>query len=82
MVSVYLYAVIVELSIKAVWLFEDQGRKLGTDHNVARFFSELRPETKTRIREIYGTYLPKCQGTETSCQDLLLSVTSLISIWS
>ena len=29
-----------------------------------------------------GTYLPKCQGTETSCQDLLLSVTSLISIWS
>ena len=29
-----------------------------------------------------GTYLPKCQGTETPCQDLLLSVTSWISIWS
>ena len=32
--------------------------------------------------QFYGAYLPKCQGTETSCQDLLLSVISWISIWS
>ena len=29
-----------------------------------------------------GAYLPKCQGTGTSSQDLLLSVISWISIWS
>ena len=34
------------------------------------------------IKPNYGTYLSKCQGTETSCQDLLLSVISWISIWS
>ena len=32
--------------------------------------------------DTFGTYLSKCQGTETSCQDLLLSVISWISIWS
>ena len=57
--------------------------------NAAFLFNEahaLIEEARASIDEKHaiqnGTYLPKCQGTETSCQDLLLSVTSLISIWS
>ena len=37
---------------------------------------------KESLYKKFRTYLPKCQGIETSCQDLLLSVISWISIWS
>ena len=60
---------------------------LGSDFNAR--MDALGANFNIRIEQVYqlllpeeGTYLPKCQGTETSCQDLLLSVTSLISIWS
>ena len=53
MVRVYIYAVIVELSIKAVWLSEDQGREPRYSHDVAEFFSELQLETQKRIKKIY-----------------------------
>ena len=58
-------------------------RKLDNSILHATIFEQRSPENNCNsIYEVFGTYLSKCQGTETSCQDLLLSVISWISIWS
>ncbi|MDE0331139.1 MAG: HEPN domain-containing protein [Nitrospinae bacterium] len=53
MVRVYLYAVIVELSIKAIWSFENQGQEPKHHHDVSALFRQLNKETRDRIKDLY-----------------------------
>ena len=51
----YLYAIIVELSIKAIWSFEKEGNEPEYTHDIIKLFRQLKRETQIRIEEIYGT---------------------------
>ncbi|MCY4235560.1 MAG: hypothetical protein OXE74_04530 [Cyanobacteria bacterium MAG CAR2_bin_4] len=56
-VFTYLSALIVELSIKIIWLLENDTKELLREyrhHNICEIFRELQCKTKSEIQEIYN----------------------------
>ena len=61
MVCVYLYTIIIELSIKALWLLENRGQELRKSHDVTGFFNgPMRGDVGSRWEErVYGDTVSK-----------------------
>ena len=53
MTGIFLYAMIVELTIKGLWSYENNGVEPERTHHIVNIFGDLRPETKTRIKALY-----------------------------
>ena len=53
MTSIFLYALIVELTIKGLWSYENCGAEPEHTHHIANIFSDLKHDTQTQIETIY-----------------------------
>ena len=53
MISIFLYALIVELTIKGLWSYENCGAEPEHTHHIANIFSKLKHDTQTQIETIY-----------------------------
>ena len=51
--GIFLYAVIVELTIKGLWSYENGGAEPEHTHHIVNIFNELKLGTQTEIEEIY-----------------------------
>ena len=51
--SIFLYALIVELTIKGLWSYENGGAEAEYTHHIEKIFRELRTGTRTQIEAIY-----------------------------
>ena len=55
MTSIFLYALIVELTIKGLWSYENCGKEHQHTHNIANIYSKLEHSTQTQIKIIYDS---------------------------
>ena len=51
--SVFLYALIVELTIKGLWSYENRGAEAEYTHHIEKIFRELQTGTRAQIDAIY-----------------------------
>ena len=51
--SIFLYALIVELTIKGLWSSENCGAEPEHTHHIVKIFSKLKHDTQTQIETIY-----------------------------
>ena len=52
MTSIFLYALIVELTIKGLWSYENDGAEAEYTHHITKIFSELETGTRAQIEAI------------------------------
>ncbi len=53
MTSIVLYALIVELTIKGIWSYENRDAEPEHTHHIANIFNKLQHGTQTQIKRIY-----------------------------
>ena len=51
--GIFLYAMIVELTIKGLWSYENSGTEPEYTHHIVNIFSKLNRDTQTQIETIY-----------------------------
>lgn len=51
--GIFLYALIVELTIKGLWSYENSGEEPEHTHHIVNIFSRLNCDTRTQIETIY-----------------------------
>ena len=51
--SIFLYALIVELTIKGLWSYENDGAEAEYTHHIKKIFRELETGTRAQIEAIY-----------------------------
>ena len=60
MTSIFLYALIVELTIKGLWSYENRGAEPDHTHDIEYIFSKLKHDTQTQIETIHEISCQHC----------------------